>query len=591
MGFRNTVKGPVCFFCGFNRYNTEKDGDKMKKIFQNMRLSWLVLLNSVVTILLTVIIVGTSLFFLNDAKNGYDNLLQDSVQMNLSLSKASNAVNTIASNLRDMLIIGSSADEAALGRINSNMDAINESVATITRINGDEVNEDMAEYLRLTEQFVQDTNDITAIFASGNRDLAQGAIIASEGNTLAPLFSVSQTLMQASEAEEAASVEEQHNNVMRMVTIEVVLLLILLLIAAYLTFSIIRSISVPVGEVESALQAFAAGDFEKEIDFVSKNELGRMCEAMRITQNMLKEVIDDECYLLNEMAAGNFDVRSRNINMYIGSLRPVVDAMRAINERLSATILQIMKSSDQVAIGSNQVSDAAQSLAQGSTQQTGAVEMLQTNIDNIAEGSKHNAENSTRAIENSRVAGQRIQESADYMTELVAAMDNISVQSDNIGKIVETIENIAFQTNILALNAAVEAARAGTAGKGFAVVADEVRRLASNSQQAAKSITDLVLDTTKAVQEGSAIVNNISASMDKTVEVTARTIADIESISESVLGEAKSLENMIISIGQVSAVVQANSATSEETAAASEELSSQAAVMKDLITQFKVRED
>ena len=171
------------------------------------------------------------------------------------------------------------------------------------------------------------------------------------------------------------------------------------------------------------------------------------------------------------------------------------------------------------------------------------------------------------------------------------AMGNISQSSQEIGRIISTIENIAFQTNILALNAAVEAARAGSAGKGFAVVADEVRNLATKSDQAAKATKELIDHSIESVQGGNEIVKKVSEALSKTVEASNLSMNSLQEITKAVEAEAESIAQVTEGIDQISAVVQTNSATSEESAAASEELSSQASLMKELMMKFTLRSD
>ena len=187
------------------------------------------------------------------------------------------------------------------------------------------------------------------------------------------------------------------------------------------------------------------------------------------------------------------------------------------------------------------------------------------------------------------MTGQRIQECNVQMEKMVQAMQDINQSSQEIGKIIKTIEDIAFQTNILALNAAVEAARAGTAGKGFAVVADEVRSLAVQSDQAAKATKKLIEDSVQSVKLGSGLVDGVSQSLHSTMDLASSSIREINAIADVVQAEVETITHVTDGISQISAVVQTNSATSEESAAVSEELFAHAQVLKQQTSGFQLK--
>ena len=391
---------------------------------------------------------------------------------------------------------------------------------------------------------------------------------------------------------EQANIISRQNIISTIAIISIIVAMLIATVAVLrIALTIIKSIVVPVEEVRKALLGFSEGKLDIPVNYESKSELGEMCDALRTSQRVLSGVISDTCRLLEEMGSGNFNCRTNAEQLYVGELVNMLKSIRVINSSLSDTLAQITLSGEQVSAGSEQVSTGAQALAQGATEQASAVEELSATIADISEKSQSNAKRSEIAMDHSRNADQRVRESAAYMDEMVKAMEKISSSSEEIGKIIATIENIAFQTNILALNAAVEAARAGSAGKGFAVVADEVRNLATKSDQAAKATKELIDNSIASVQDGSEIVKKVSLSLSKTVEATDESMSALQEIAKAVEEEAEAIAQVTEGIDQISSVVQTNSATSEESAAASEELSSQASLMKSLMSKFRLRND
>lgn len=347
----------------------------------------------------------------------------------------------------------------------------------------------------------------------------------------------------------------------------------------------------PIQEIDHAIDKMRSGDFSAEVTYTSRDELGHMAENMRAMLISLREIVHDQMEMMMEMAEGNFAVKSKDESIYIGEFKILYDAIQEIKKRLGETFVQVQQVARRVTAGSDQVSAGAQHLAQGATQQASSIEQLAATITEITQQIKDTAEFSEGSREDTLRIQKEAAKSNEDMQELLKAMGDISENSAQISKIVKTIEDIAFQTNILSLNAAVEAARAGVAGKGFAVVADEVRNLASKSADASKSTAALIENSLSAVQRGREIT-------DKTAESLTRVIADINKVAESIthiaqeaMTQANSVGQISIGVDQISGVVQTTSATSQEGAASSEELSSQAQVLKHLMSQFRWDED
>lgn len=352
---------------------------------------------------------------------------------------------------------------------------------------------------------------------------------------------------------------------------------------------ITRGITQPVTELEQAARAMARGEFSAvRVAYDSRDELGSLAGDIRSMVKTLTDVLQNETYILNEMAEGNFSVHSEKDEYYIGEFEQLMRSMKKISRGLSELLLQISRSADNVAAGSEQVSSGSQNLAQGTTEQAASVEELTGMMSEISDQAYRNSRDAQEASEKAQMVKENATESSRSMQEMVKAMAEISGKSDEIRKIVKTIEDFSFQTNILALNAAVEAARAGDRGKGFSVVANEVRSLANQSSAASKSTAALIQSSLQAVENGRRIAN-------ETDNALAEVVSGIDNVSELLfhITDASSKQfdanrQVTENINLISEVVQTNSATAEECAAASEELASQAQLLKELVSHFKL---
>ncbi len=376
---------------------------------------------------------------------------------------------------------------------------------------------------------------------------------------------------------------------------------IIIFIMTFITLAVIASnlmgyklavdIANPVKACAERLNKLGQGDLTSEVISKTKydDETRVLANATQGIVDDFNTIINDQSYMLGEIAQGNFDIESQNEEAYKGDFRPLLDSLNKIVVDLTDTMYQIYQGSDQVANGADQVASGAQALSQGATEQASSVEQLSATIVEISEHINATAKNAVEATEQANTASSGINGSNAKMQEMVLAMNDITNTSNEISKIIKTIDDIAFQTNILALNAAVEAARAGAAGKGFAVVADEVRNLAGKSAEAAKSTTVLIENAISAIANGTKIADETAHALLEVVEKVNSVTAKIDEIATASEEQATAVTQLKGGVEQISSVVQTNSATSEQSASASEELSGQAQTLKQIVSAFKLK--
>lgn len=371
--------------------------------------------------------------------------------------------------------------------------------------------------------------------------------------------------------------------------IQIIICVVVCILVIAISLKVSHSIAAPVVKCANRLLTLSKGDLRSPVPQVKGKD------ETRILADSTAQLVKDFGQIVHEMegvlgAIANGDL-SREVSdqSYPGDFAVLWESLRVISEKLNNTMAGIISASGSVSTGSDQVASTAAALSQGAMGQTDAVEELSGTISNMSTDAKGIAQLTGQAKDVVNGAGEKLQESSEYIDSLNQAMKLITESSGEISRIIDTIESIAFQTNLLAVNASVEAARAGESGKGFAVVAEEVRNLAIKSDQAAKATQELIGRSVKAVEGGSLVVEKVTDSVITAVQLADQAVEQMEQVAKSVENQTGAIEQVAAGIEQISGVVQNNSATAQESAATSQELSGQAEMLKHLVSSFRLR--
>lgn len=424
---------------------------------------------------------------------------------------------------------------------------------------------------------------------NGNDENATDAIL---NNCTPALNKVVEIAIKLDELTDEASSETVRNMVVCTVA-GFVVIIVCLVFAFTLTRKtskrVLETILEPLHAIEDVAMELTEGNLHSTLEYHSDDEIGKLAHSMRKSIRILGTYVDDIDRSMKLFSEGNFDVHPEV--EWRGDFVGILNSFMAFQASMAGTIKGIQNVSNEVSGAAEQVASSSNDLADGATNQAAVVEELTATVTGVSEQVEKNSQSAKEISVKVDELGNAISESNGKMHEMVDSMHEISEASKEIDKIITTINEIASQTNLLALNASIEAARAGEAGKGFAVVANQVNVLADQSAQAAKESATLIETSVKAVEKGMVIAGQTAAQLEEVAENSKVITTEVTNIAETLETQTTEIKQINEGIEQINDVVQTNSATSEECAAASQEISSEAESLREMIRKFKVAED
>lgn len=421
---------------------------------------------------------------------------------------------------------------------------------------------------------------------SGDKEGAITILLDECAPAIRNLLDLTDNIQEAVEKSQSRTVTSSNIQIIVFVIILCIILIVAVVMSIKISNEVATSIVSAVGYMSEGISGLSRGNLSTRVNYEAQNEFGELAETMNFCFAELKKYVDAIGVALNEFSKGNLIYENKV--KFLGDFQAIQVATDAFVDQFKAVLREVNNVSQQVNSGADQVASASQTLADDATEQSGAVEELAQIITNMTEKINQTATYMNEIMDLGNVTTDVVNHGNEKMTEMKDSMDKIAAKSEEIKNIVSTIDDISGQTNLLSLNASIEAARAGEAGKGFAVVADEVSGLSKQTADSASDIEALVGDTISLINEGSGKVNDTDEVLQRIIEQTAAIMAKIKEISEFTNEEVNDMRQIQSNVTRISAFAQSNAAASEETAAAGDELASNATGLVNVVERFTI---
>lgn len=442
----------------------------------------------------------------------------------------------------------------------------------------------------LWAEYKEEGEKITELSRAGKTDEAAELILGDAKTIYNEFQDAIEALVQYNEDGSAAAVKNTTATFIFVTILIIVIVVCCILIAAAITKAVTASIVGPLDETKTIMSQIVEGNISVRMEYEARDEFGELAGAVNYLTEGLGVIINDERALLNEMAKGNFNLKSEAGDKYVGDFETLLLSMRKIRDKLGGAMQKMTMSTNQVEAASVEMAKEAQALADGATEQASAVEELLASVEEASGKAVQGAEHAVEASAGADSVKVQALRSNERMQEMIGAMDKINNTSKEISSIIETIESIASQTNLLSLNASIEAARAGDAGRGFAVVADEIGKLALQCTEAAGNTRNLIEAAIGETTNGDKIAKETAEELKSVLDGVSKIVEVADVVRIGFEDQSESMKQINNGIDLIAKVVETNSAAAQESSASSEELAAHAQTLKEEMAVFRFRD-